>query len=81
LLMGVAGLWAVRIPLAYLWSGWLNSPTGIWNAFIVAGIAELLISVVYYRYANWEIPVIDKEKLTEEVISSEIEREDGTFRT
>ncbi len=81
LLKGFAGLWGVRIPLAYFWSARINSPVGIWNAFIVAGVAELAIAALYYRYAEWEIPVIGKAKLTKEVISSEFEREDGTFRT
>ncbi|MGM0442438.1 MAG: MATE family efflux transporter [Elusimicrobiota bacterium] len=81
LILGFAGLWIVRIPLSYLWAGRINSAVGIWNSFIVAGIVELLLTIIYYRYVHWSEVVIEEEKLKEEIISTEFEKEDGAFRT
>jgi putative MATE family efflux protein len=80
-LLSFASLWITRIPLSYLWSGWINSPVGIWNSFIVAGIVEVLLAIIYYRHVHWSEVVIEDEKLKEEAIETEFEREDWTFRT
>lgn len=80
MLLGLGGLWAVRIPLAYFLSIIFKSPIGIWNAFIVGAMAELIFSVIYYYKADWAVPVVESAA-RKKAVENGLPEEGGVFRT
>ncbi|MBN2406944.1 MAG: MATE family efflux transporter [Elusimicrobia bacterium] len=74
MLLGMIGLWIIRIPLAYVMAVVYRSPEGVWNSFLVGGIAEFVCVAIYFMKVDWAVPLIGanfRERMAESVMPEE----------
>ena len=53
MIISIVSLWIIRIPLAYLFSGWWGV-TGIWWSIVTAWVLGFIATYIYYRMNNWK---------------------------
>lgn len=57
-IFSVAGLWGIRLPLAYALPHRMHSVTGIWWAMLAGAAASALLSLAYYFSGRWKRPLV-----------------------
>ncbi|MFC2062305.1 MATE family efflux transporter [Elusimicrobiota bacterium] len=80
MIIGIIGLWCIRVPLAYFFSVVSRNPVGIWSALVMGGIADMIISVIYYYKGNWAFSVIGGG-VSEKTADNILLEEEKSFRT
>ncbi len=73
--IGISGLLGVRVLYAWFAGVQNNNPNGIWNAFIVSGIIEVMICIIYYLKGNWAVPAVELSPANSRVIGVPEENE------
>jgi len=61
MMIGIAGLWGVRVTWALIMVYYFKSASAVWNAFVLSGVAELALCILYYMKGGWLSPVIKQE--------------------
>ncbi|MEA3313783.1 MAG: MATE family efflux transporter [Caldisericota bacterium] len=73
LVLNTARLWAIRIPLAYLWAIKMEmGPNGIFYSMVISNIVISLLAFIWFKTGTWKKKIITKK----EVLSLETEPKD-----